>query len=372
MRQIATSMTRRLGWGLSTKKAITPFEMSPFPLSDNPNSLVPKRPDLKKIEEDAYVQYRKYPYLPHQDPKSKAYIEAPLDEYHDRVEAEAFNTVIDQLKHDLQLQREIWDAIEKLDRPYKKGVPGVDTNLPGGPKHVKLPDLGFERRDILEYDVSTFQNEDSFIANTPYEENWKPSNILEWEQEYRNRPVTRHFNHAKGYKYDVPVKPEEKYEFLADRLGHPELFGSAIERLLKLENDIYHPEYIDQPFVKTPSNKPDPSLNFEEGEVLYENTRLLEWLKFWQATIFTGAAYSVLFVPYQLVFKTHMHTPMADEIFPFMPYHACSPYNMDSYHIGIPFVAGIAGYAVYLVLNVVNRLTRNYIVKMSYSKDKVN
>jgi hypothetical protein len=150
------------------------------------------------------------------------------------------------------------------------------------------------------------------------------------------------------------------------------LFGSAIERLFKLENDIYHPEYIDQPFVKTPSNKPDPSLNFEEGEVVYENTRLLEWLKFWQATMFTVAAYAVLFVPYQLVFKTHLHTPLADEIYPFFPYHYCSPFNMDAYHLGIPFVAGIAGYGVYVVMNLVNSVTRNYVVRMSYSKDKVN
>lgn len=182
MRQIAANLTRRLSWGMSNNKAVTRIEMGSFPLSSNPNSLVEAHPDLAKIEANAYMEYKKYPYMPHQDPKSKAYIEAPLDDYHDKVEVDAFNAVIDQLKHDLQLQREIWAAIDKLDRPYKKGIPGVDTNLPGGPKPTKLQDLGFERRDFLSYDTDTFLNQDAFISNTPYELNWIPSNIKEWQE----------------------------------------------------------------------------------------------------------------------------------------------------------------------------------------------
>jgi hypothetical protein len=48
----------------------------------------------------------------------------------------------------LKVQREIWEAINNLDRPYKKGVPGLDTNInPNGPAKPKLQDLGFQRRD---------------------------------------------------------------------------------------------------------------------------------------------------------------------------------------------------------------------------------
>jgi hypothetical protein len=32
--------------------------------------------------------------------------------------------------------------------------------------------------------------------------------MLEWEKERINRPVTADYNHAKGYKYDVPLRPE--------------------------------------------------------------------------------------------------------------------------------------------------------------------
>jgi hypothetical protein len=47
------------------------------------------------------------------------------------------------------VQRQVWDSIAKLDRPYKRGIPGVDTNLsPNGPVTEKLPDIGFNRRDF--------------------------------------------------------------------------------------------------------------------------------------------------------------------------------------------------------------------------------
>jgi hypothetical protein len=61
----------------------------------------------------------------------------------------AYNDVINQFKHDLKVQREVWSAIANLDRPYKRGIPGVDTNLdPNGPVTHELPDLGFPRRDV--------------------------------------------------------------------------------------------------------------------------------------------------------------------------------------------------------------------------------
>lgn len=47
-----------------------------------------------------------------------------------------------------------------------------------------------------------------------------------------------------------------------------------------------------------PSADPHEDLNFEEGEVLYENTRLLEWAKFWNYSVLFGVAWSAVFVPY--------------------------------------------------------------------------
>ena len=52
----------------------------------------------------------------------------------------------------MKVQREVWEAIAKLDRPYKKGIRGIDTNLDSnGPAKPELADLGFPRRDP--YDI---------------------------------------------------------------------------------------------------------------------------------------------------------------------------------------------------------------------------
>jgi hypothetical protein len=32
--------------------------------------------------------------------------------------------------------------------------------------------------------------------------------------------------------------------------------------------------------------EPDADLNFAEGEVIYENTRVAEWIKFWKMSTF--------------------------------------------------------------------------------------
>ncbi len=79
-------------------------------------------------------------------------MECELDEYHDKTEVMEYNRVIDEFKHDLRVQKEVWDAISKLDRPYKKGIPGIDTNLnPDGfvKPEDELPNIGFQRRDIF-------------------------------------------------------------------------------------------------------------------------------------------------------------------------------------------------------------------------------
>lgn len=40
---------------------------------------------------------------------------------------------------------------------------------------------------------------------------------------------------------------------------------------------------------------PDPTLNFELGETIYENTRLIEWVRFWKvlaaSTLCTAPAF---------------------------------------------------------------------------------
>lgn len=166
------------------------------------------------------------------------------------------------------------------------------------------------------------------------------------------------------------MKAEEKYDYVSDRLGHQEFVGSPVDRLFRLENDLFHPAYLDQPFVKMPGSKPHESLNFEQGEVIYENTRVLEWLKFWQLGTVAGGAILGVFIPFNMTFKTNLVTDVADELI-FTQYHLVSPTNIDMVRLGIPIGVGAVAYTVYALVNFTNAITRDYIVKMSYSKDKV-
>lgn len=68
---------------------------------------------------------------------------------------------------------------------------------------------------------------------------------VEWQKEKDSRPVTSHFHHDKGYKYDIITPYHERYDYKADRLGHPEILGTPAERLFRLESEMYHPCYLD-------------------------------------------------------------------------------------------------------------------------------
>ena len=103
------------------------------------------RRTLPEIEKEALVDYKVYPYLPHQDPKNKSYVASELDEYHDRTRVEAYNKVVSQFQHDMALQKDIWAAIDSLERTYKSGKRGITTNLYDQVTGPKLADLGFQR-----------------------------------------------------------------------------------------------------------------------------------------------------------------------------------------------------------------------------------
>ena len=149
------------------------------------------------------------------------------------------------------------------------------------------------------------------------------------------------------------------------------IIGTPVDRLFRLENDIFHPVYLDQPFVQTPNAKPSESLNFEQGEVIYENTRVLEWIRFVQLTGLTGGAFFALYVPFSLTFKTNLIVDAADELV-FTQYHLVSPTTVDILRLSIPIGMGAIAYTVYGLMNYTNSIANQYIVKMSYSKDKVN
>lgn len=168
---------------------------------------------------------------------------------------------------------------------------------------------------------------------------------------------------------------------MADRLGHPEFFGTPLDRLLKLEKEIYHPNFIDQPFIQTPSNKPHPSLSFEEGEVIYENAGVQEWINFWKYFSVLAFFFLAGWVNYQFFFKNRMtedflgkskllwvKSPKAER--KKREKARKNIFRLDRFRVllligtvGVPAIA-------FGILRMLTRITQCYIVKMSYSVDK--
>lgn len=91
------------------------------------------------------------------------------------------------------------------------------------------------------------RNENRWVDNAVFELKDKHAftHYQQYLEELEDRPIDSHFNTHKGYKYDVPVQYQDRVPYMADRLGHPELMGTPMERLLRLEGTLYHPEYID-------------------------------------------------------------------------------------------------------------------------------
>ena len=124
---------------------------------------------------------------------------------------------------------------------------------------------------------------------------------INFKKTLESRPTTAHYDHDKGDKYEIEWKDEQKFPHVASRLGYPILREEPIERIVGLERAPAHPGYQLQAFVQTPSMNPDPTLNFQVGETIYENRHVLEWTRFWK----TVTAVTFGFTPGFYVFEMY-------------------------------------------------------------------
>jgi len=329
---------------------------------------------IPKLTDVAHLNYRNYPNVEHNDPQSSKYIHSERDENADSTRIKAYNYIIERLKSDIEMQADVYQIIEGLDRPYKRAVPGVNRSISGGVRdYYPLEDIGFQRlreNDEQKFFEEHYNNLNRWENQTVFYPKFSPiKSYYEWQTEYENRPVTSHFHPDKGYKYDVITPWEKKHPHVADRFGYPEILGTPFERLMRLEGEIYHPTYLDQPFIQTPTADPHESLNFEEGEVIYENSQLLEWAKFWNFSAWSLYGFCALFVPYSLIFKTHMPLSHAyDNLF--VPYYTQTMYLVDNFALTGPLSGLFAMYSSYLAVGLANAFWKDYVIKLQYSKDK--
>lgn len=293
-----------------------------------------------KIDELTETEYKKYPsHISHFNPSSPDYIPSEYIEKTAHNEVNDYNKIIDNLKLDLKLMREYQEGVQKLIEKSK------DKLVRGNTRSVydETKDYGNGADGLKDPDAWAFQqtldlldNLKITINNTAYHRKLpKLSNIVAWEKELAERPVTKFFNHAKGHKYDVEVPYEERAPHVADRLGHPEVFPTPFETLLRLERQHAHPGYLDQPFIQTPKAEPDASLNFKAGEVIYENPKSSEWNRLHLLNFAAGTVLLAVWQPFATIMKSSTPFPkVREEVF--TPFYDLNFYNFDTYQLWVP------------------------------------
>ena len=308
-----------------------------------------------KVEDIVDMEYKNFPSeIEHWNPSSPKYIQSDQDEADIQRSINSHNAIIDQFKRDLKLQREYQAAIQKMDRPYLKGTPGIDKSVFDAPRDYS---------ESVNHKDKSIASANSDALDLTLNENWplnfanygnkftKTSNLMELEEESRNAKVTDEFHHDKGSKFDVVRALEEKYPHVADRLGHPEIFPTPLETLLRLERPLAHPGYLDQPFVRIPSAEPDKSVDFSAGEVIYSNSNALEWGRFWSAN-YVGVLVAIAFYfPYINFGLNSTPTFRVRDEYP-APYFDQSWYSYDYYQL-FPVVFGAVSF-IYLITGLVS------------------
>jgi len=175
---------------------------------------------------------------------------------------------------------------------------------------------------------------------------------------------------------------------VATRLGYPILREEPIERIIGLERAPAHPGYQFQPFVQTPSMDPDPTLNFEQGETIYENRKVIEWTRFWKAMTFCTFGLSPGFYVFEIYAADGAPSIdwMADKWnwwtipkqfqdgsgWQLEGIRYCDDHEYMNMQYGAKRALGRPAHTAYAcqVMVLLSYLNMDYVSKMVYSKDK--
>jgi hypothetical protein len=73
-------------------------------------------------------------------------VHCEVDEALEQAEVAGYNAIAKDFQRSLEAQRELWEMLRGLDRPYLRGTPGIECNAyPELKDYGKLGDLGFQR-----------------------------------------------------------------------------------------------------------------------------------------------------------------------------------------------------------------------------------
>lgn len=111
-------------------------------------------------------------------------------------------------------------------------------------------------------------------------------------------------------------------------------------------------------------------MNFEQGEVVYENTKVLEWIRLFQLGNITALAYFGVFLPLNIAFKTNLTLEKADELF-IGQQHLWNANSIDVLRLFTPISTLGVFYIIMATMKLITQVGGQYALKVSYSKDKV-
>lgn len=211
---------------------------------------------------------------------------------------------------------------------------------------------------------------------------------IDYQKELAALPVNHHPDHRATTHNDVEWRGDQKFPHVANRKGYPILAESPLERITGIERAPAHPSYQLQAFVQTPSMDPDPTLNFEKAETVYENYRIGEWIRMWRWI----AGITLPFWPAFFTFEIYQADGppslqwLADYGFNHqipqqfqdsgdfglkkMRYHDEHDYMTFNYMLKRMMFRPMHTFYQLVVLALLQNMSFNYVTKMVYNKDK--
>ena len=139
--------------------------------------------------------------------------------------------------------------------------------------------------------------------------------------------------------------------------------------MFRLEDFYCHPGFLDQPFVKIPSNEPADNIDFRAGDIIYENHTVTEWGRLGLLSSVTWFMYNFGFWPLVQLYKTHI--PSEEMLFGRDDeFKLFSIYDVDKFSY-LPYAHSIAFAGLfYTFIKMYGNATKYFPQKLQYNKNK--
>jgi len=183
------------------------------------------------------------------------------------------------------------------------------------------------------------------------------------------------YGEAVPYEDRIPHTHERMSKY-SERLP----ITNDLTEMLQLRSDLLNPSFRSN-FVQAPNIEPDDDLNFEKGEVIYENLDAESGVNLTKQLGYCGLAYSTFYMLH-VMSSGRAHYPCADEFNDIRSDGSNSGNNflLNTIQAGrswhdiegltvLAFVSPLAPLAFANIFAGLNAATEDFVIKMQYNKD---